>query len=68
MSCAMPIPTELRREQIRQRHAIIDALTANFLAAWWASKGDTTRASIMRNIRDRKLAEITIPPPKDTII
>jgi hypothetical protein len=35
----------------------------------WASKGDATRASIMRDIRDRKLAEITtIPPPKDTII
>jgi hypothetical protein len=43
-----------------------DALTANFLAAMWASKGDTTRANILREIRDRKLAGISqIPPPKD---
>jgi hypothetical protein len=63
------IPPELRFEQIRQRYVIGDALTANFLAAMWASKGDTTRADILREIRDRKLADIaTMPPPKDTMI
>jgi phage terminase large subunit-like protein len=42
------------------------ALTANFLAAMWASKGDTTRAKILRDIRDRYLADFPkIPLPKD---
>ena len=43
--------------------------SANYLAALWESRGDKVRASILRAIRDRKLAEIVqIPPPKDTII
>jgi hypothetical protein len=58
-------PPEVRHEQLRQCYAISDALTANFIAALWASKGDTTRANILREIRDRLLADICqIPPPK----
>jgi hypothetical protein len=40
-------PPEVRQEQLRQCYAISDALTANFLAAMWANKGDTTRAKIL---------------------
>jgi hypothetical protein len=52
-------------EQLRQRYAISDTLTANFLAALWASKGESTRANLLREIRDRKLADVNqIPRPK----
>jgi hypothetical protein len=62
-------PLEVRQQRRRQRYIIRDAICANYLAALWESRGDKVRASILRAIRDRKLAEIgQIPPPKDTII
>ena len=63
-----PLPVD-PQEQVRRKFLIYDALTANYVAAMWENKGDKIRAAILRDIRDRKLAEIgEIPPLKDTII
>jgi hypothetical protein len=53
----------------QQRWTIPDALTANYLAAMWENRGKTAQAAVMRDIRDRRIAEFdSIKPPKDTII
>jgi hypothetical protein len=62
-------PRDVRQEQTRKDFLIYDAIIANFCAAFWELRGDTSRAQWCRQRRDKFLAEGTaIPPPTHTTI